>query len=36
MENKNQLWDFVKCRIRGETIDYSIKKARENKKKKRS
>ena len=34
MENKNQLWDFVKCRIRGETIDYSIKKARENKKRK--
>ena len=33
MENKNQLWDFVKCRIRGETIDYLIKKARENKKK---
>ena len=32
MENKNQLWDFVKCRIRSETIDYSIKKARENKK----
>ena len=31
MENKNQLWDFVKCRIRSETIDYSKKKAIENK-----
>ena len=33
MENKCQLWDFVKCRIRGETISYSIKRSRLSKKK---
>ena len=30
MENKSQLWDFVKCRIRSETIAYSIQKSRTN------
>ena len=28
MENKIQLWDFVKCRIRSETIVNSIKSKR--------
>ena len=27
------LWDFVKCKVRSETIDYSIRKSRENKQK---
>ena len=30
MENKSQLWDFVKCRIRSETIAYSIQKSKTN------
>ena len=34
MENKSQLWDFVKCRIRSETIAYSIQKSKTNRLKK--
>ena len=33
MYNKAMLWDFVKCKVRSETIDYSIRKSRENKQK---
>ena len=33
MENKAQLWDFIKCRIRSETISYSIFKAKESQRK---
>ena len=33
MDKKAMLWDFVKCKVRSETIDYSIRKLRENKQK---
>ena len=33
MENKPQLWDFVKCRIRSETLSNSIVKAKESQRK---
>lgn len=32
MDNKALVWDSIKCSIRGLTIDYSIKKARESRK----
>ena len=31
MENKSQLWEFVKCKIRSETIAYSIQRSKKNK-----
>ena len=31
MENKSQLWGFVKCKIRSETIAYSIQRSKKNK-----
>ena len=33
MENKNTLWDFVKCQIRTKTISFSKQKSRENREK---
>ena len=33
MENKAQLWDFIKCRIQSETISYSIFKVKESQRK---
>ena len=31
MEDKSKFWDYVKCRIRSETISYSIVKSKQNK-----
>ena len=33
MENKAELWDFVKCRIRSEAKSYSIVRAKESQRK---
>lgn len=33
MENKNQLWEYVKCQIRTDTMVYSSKRSKEMKQK---